>query len=291
MADYFVPANLFQGRGAAESPGTGAALGDLPLVPFGPTIGVDYLPNSIEAAAGPGGGINHKSIGVVASDTTGDSDKEQPAAFLEAFLRMGANAGAFRISVQGGDELVIDQCAYAGPMASGNYYVAPSDIGVGPGQIPSDPTLWTEPILRPHVAVFVRDASHCRGVVSQLSGEDGAGQTNSAFPAVQVWQAVSAPLYSTWCIVIDGHAQSVIFPHVDGSGTQIDVRRPRDIWAQVVVPVLQRSINQADPFVLNRDSGGNLIKRGLISRMNYTSYGRFFAYDPNTVLIPVFNPA
>ncbi len=294
MADFFTPANILQGRGAAESPGTGPALGDTPLTPFGATIGVDYLPNDTESVIAPVGGINHKSIGVMSSDSTGDSDKEQPVAFLESFQRMGANAGAFRISVQGGAEIVIDQAAYAGPMASGNFYVAASDIGVGPGQIPNDTKLWTEPIMRPHVSVFVRDASHCRGVVSQLDGSATAGQMNALVPSIQVFSCVTVPVYSTWCIVVDGHAQAVLFRHVNGAGDPIDVRRPRDIWAQVVMPQLQKSIAQAAPFDLQRGAGaGTTVNRGFISRLNYVSYARFFEYDGDAkaALVQLYNPA
>lgn len=292
MADYFTPANIFQGRGSAESPGTGAAVGDALIInPLG-NVGVDYMPNGVEPVAGPVGGINHKSIGILSSDSTGDSDKEQPAAFLQAFQRMGANASQFKIDVQGGDPITIPQAAYAGPMASGNFYVEASDVGFGPGQIPPDPTGWSEPILRPHVAAFVRDASHCRGVVSQLAGDQPAGQTNSGIPSVQVFVVQNAPLWSNWCLVVDGHPMTVLFPHVDGAGAALDVRRPRDIWAQVVMPELQRRIAQGDPLPMPRDAGGGTtLNRGYISRLNYVSYARLGTYDPQTVGTPLYRPS
>lgn len=295
MADFFVPANIFQGRGSGESPGTGLALGDQPLTNFLGFIGVDYMPNSSEAAFGPVGGINHKSIGVLATDATGDSDKEQPAAFLEAFERMGANAAQFRITVPGASEIVIDQCAFAGPMASGSYYIAPSDVGNGPGQIPGGAggsVNWTSPILRPHVSVFVRDASHIRGVVSQINGADVVGQTNQNPSAVQVFAVDTVPRFSNWTLVVDGHAMSVIFLHVDGNGVAIDVRRPRDIYEQIVVPELTRRIAQAEPMPLWKDAGaGNVVSRGFISRLNYVSYARFGFFDTTTIVRPIENPA
>ena len=290
MSDYFVPSNIFQGRGSAESPGTGRAVGDTAITSSVGAAGVDYMPNGIEPGPATAGGINHKSIGVLASDSTGDSDKEQPAAFLEAFQRMGANASQFRLGVQGGAPVVVPQCAFAGPSASGNFYVAPADIGGGPGQIPGDSAGWTLPVLRPHVSVFVRDASHCRGVVSQLGGSTDAGATNSASPSVQVFVVDGAPKWSSWALVVDGHAQTVIFPHVTAAGT-IDVRRPRDIWAKLIVPELQRRIAQAEPLPLYRDAGfGTLVTRGYISRLNYVSYARFGAFDSQTPTVPVFVP-
>jgi hypothetical protein len=295
MADYFVPANIYQGRGSAESPGTGTAVGDIPQANPLSFAGVDYIPNDTEpdpAVGPPAGGINHMSIGVMATDATGDTDKEQPAAMLEAFKRMGAGGGATRIAVPGGADVVLTQCAYAGPPAAGVFLIAPSDIGMGPGQVPPSPVAWTEPVLRPHPSVFVRDASHCRGVVSQLGGDTDAAQMNSAFPGVQVFEVLDAPTYSVWTLLIDGAAQAVIFPHLDANGAKIDVRRPRDIWNRIVVPELQRRIAQGEPLPLYKTAGfGTLVVRGYISRLNYVSYGRLCAFDPATPTRPLFVPA
>jgi len=288
MADYFVPANIFQGRGAAESPGTGPAAGDLAIVNFTGAPGVDYMPNASELALGPVGGINHMSIGVLASDAEGDSDKEQPFAFLQAFQKIGANGGSFRITVPGGDDLVIQQCAYAGPGAAGVFYCTSSDVGLGPGQIPPAPQGWSKPLMAQHPLAFVRNASHCRGVASQLAGDQGAGQMNSVATSVAVFAVDSQPVWSSWCLLIDGQAQTVIFLHQDASGTPIDVRRPRDIWAQVVVPELQRRIAQAEPLPLYKDAGaGTVVQRGYISRLNYVSFARLGFYDPTVTLVRV----
>jgi len=291
MTDFFVPSNIYQGRGAAESPGTGLAVGDAVFNnPLG-GAGVDYLPNDSEPGIAPAGGINHMSIGILATDATGDSTKEQPAAMLEAFQRMGAGGGQTRINVPGGAAIELPQCCYAGPPAAGTFYIAPADVGAGPGQIPPSPLGWTEPILRPHPSVFVRDSSHCRGVVSQLDSGQDAGATNAAFPAVQVFVVTSAPVYSRWCLLIDGSAQTVLFRHVDGAGNPLDVRRPRDIWAQVVVPELQRRIAQNEPMPIYKDAGaGTLVIRGYISRLNYVSYARL-ADVVGALLAPLFVPA
>ena len=290
MADYFTPSNIFQGRGAGESAGTGAAVGDQTLVNLTGAPGVDYMPNGSELAAGAVGGINHKSIGILSSESEGDSDKEQPFAMLQAFQKMGANAGSFRITVPGAADLVIDQCAYAAPGANGIFYVSPSDVGLSPGQIPPFTPGWTKPILAPHPSAFVRDASHCRGVVSQLDGSTAAVPTNSGTPGVAVLSVDSQPVWSAWCLVIDGHAMSVIFPHVDGKGDAIDVRRPRDIWAQIIVPELQRRIAQAEPFPLYKDAGApTLLNRGFVSRLNYVSFARFGYFDSTTTLTRVGN--
>jgi len=292
MTDFFVPSNIYQGRGAAESPGTGLAVGDAVFNnPLG-GAGVDYLPNDSEPGIAPAGGINHMSIGVLATDASGDSTKEQPAAMLEAFQRMGAGGGLTRLAVQGGEPIELSQCCYAGPTANGAFYIAPADVGAGPGQVPPVPLSWTKPILTPHPSVFVRDSSHCRGVVSQLDAGTDAGVTNAAFPAVQVFIVTNAPTFSRWCLLIDGSAQTVLFPHVDGAGNPVDVRRPRDIWVRVIVPELQRRIAQGEPLPVYKDAGGGtLVVRGYISRLNYVSYARFADYDAATVLVPLFVPA
>jgi len=286
MADYFVPANIFQGRGAAESGGVGAAIGDVPVVNFLGFPGVDFRPSEDSA-----GGINHMSVGVMASDADGDSDKEQPAAFLDAFLRMGANASQFVIPQQGGEPLLIPQACYAGPMASGSFFISPSDVGTGPGQVNPNPTFWSREILAPHPAVFVRSPSHCRGISSQLGGGEDAGQTNSGNPAVEVFTVDTAPQWSQWVLVIDGAAQTVIFPHFTSAGP-LDLRRPRDIWEQIVMPEIQRRLAQADPLPLYKSAGGpTVVQRGFISRLNYVSYARFSNFDPTVQITPLFVPA
>jgi len=287
MADYFVPSNLFQGRGLAESGGTGSALGDIPILNFLGNPGTDYAP----ATDARLGGINHQSLGIMASDSDGDSDKEQPAAFREAFLRMGAGAGRAVIAVQGGDPLVIEQCCYAAPMAAGSFFISPSDVGVGPGQVQPDPTTWSREILAPHPAVFVRNPSHCRGIASQLTGSDDAGQMNSGFPSVEVFTVNTAPVYSSWCCVVDGSAMTLIFPHVTAAGP-VDLRRPRDIYQQIVMPTLQKAIAQGDPLPLYKAAGGpTLVQRGFVSRMNYVSYSRFQTFDLTVQVTPLFTPS
>jgi len=277
MADFFVPSNLFQGRGSAESPGTGSALGDTMAAAWSGS-GADYNPAEDASL----GGINHMSLGVMASESTGDSSKEQPAAFLRAFLEMGANGGQYTINVQGGSPIVIEQCAYAAPSADGFFWCGTSDIGTGPGQIDPNPLLWSADMFRPHPRTFMRSPSHARGVVSQLLLED-ANEIAGGFPGVNVWVVQSAPVWSKWVLVIDGAAHTVIFPHPVAS----DIRRPRDVYSQVVVPALQKAISQGSPMEVWRDAGaGTLVNRGYLSRLNFVQYARFVSFnDINATLL------
>ena len=99
-----------------------------------------------------------------------------------------------------------------------------------------------------------------------------------------------APVFSRWCLVIDGSAQTVLFGHVDGEGNPIDVRRPRDIWNRVVVPELQRRIAQNEPMPIYKDAGfGTLVARGYISRLNYVSYARL-AEIVGAQISPLYSP-
>jgi len=288
MADYFVPANLFQGQACAESPGVGAAIGDIAIMNILGFPGIDWAPTNVQ----DDGGINHMSLGVLASQDDGDDATQQPAAFKEAFLRLGAGSGRVVIPVQGAEPVVIDQCCYAAPMASGNFYILPNDVGFGPGQVQNNPAFWSRAVLRPHPAVFVRNPSFNRGLASALPGDTQAGQTNDASPCVEVWTVDTQPEWSVWCLIVDGQAQSVIFDHVDARGNRVDVRRPRDIYQQIVAPELSRRIAQKEPLPLYApDVDGNLVQRGFISRLQYVSYARFQAYSNGTQRTPLFIPS
>ena len=275
---------MFQGRGAAESPGTGTALGDI-LEPAWSGPGADLIPASDVLAAG---GINHMSMGVMAPDSTGDSSKEQPAAMLEAFLKMNANGGQYTINVQGGSPIVIEQACYAAPSASGFFFVSSSDVGNQPGQVAPQTALWSAAMMAPHPRVFIRSPSHTRGVASQYDAGQDANAIGGGFPGVNVWVVNSAPEYSVWVLIIDGAAHTVIFPHPAGS----DIRRPRDAWAQVVVPELQRAVGQSNAFELKRDAGaGTLVSRGWLSRLNFTQYARFSGFDSGTSVSLLYVPS
>jgi hypothetical protein len=270
MAQFFVSANIYQGRGAAESPGAGIALGDT-FEANGTGQGGDAVPSESPIL----GGVNHKSIGVFADEATGDSSKEQPAAFLAATLQ--AQTGAARTVIQrpGLAPLVLDQCCYAGPSASGLVIVAPSDVGTGPGQVNPNPALWNITQVQQFPRVFVRSSMNVRGIVSQLGASDEAGTFGEAEGPIAA-VANGIPKYSVWVLAIDGAAQTVIFPHPAGS----DIRRPHEIWARVVVPEIQRANSNAQPFPVYRDAGaGTLVNRGFVTRFSYIQYARFAGYD------------
>jgi hypothetical protein len=278
MAQFFTSANVYQGRGAAESGGAGIALGDI-LEANAAGNGADAVPSFQPMI----GGVNHKSIGVFADESTGDNTKAQPAAFLKATLQAQTGAARFVVQRPGLSPLVIDQCCYAGPSASGNVLIAPSDVGTGPGQVNPIPQLQKITQLQQFPRVFLRSSANIRGIVSQISADEQAG-TIGALDGPVVYSVDDAPKYSIWVLIIDGSAQQLIFPHPAGS----DFRRPADIWARVVVPEIQRRNSNADPFPVWRDAGGaSLINRGYVTRLAYVQYARLAGYDPAVTLTPI----
>jgi hypothetical protein len=279
MAQFFTSANLFQGRGAAESPGAGVALGDgLEADPSG--LGADLFPS----LGGILGGVNHKSIGIFSDESTGDSDKEQPAAFLDALVRMETGAARTVIQRPGLSPLVLSQCCFAGPNAAGAIYIAPSDVGTGAGQVNPDPLLRNISQLQQHPTTFVRSSMNVRGLVSQI---DGGSTVETIANGTIVYQMLNAPTYSSWTLVIDGSAQQVIFPHPAGS----DIRRPRDMWEEVIVPELQRQNSNGSPFPLWRDAGaGTLVNRGYTTRLGYCQYARYGGSDAKFEEVPTRPP-
>lgn len=279
MTQFFTSSNIMQGRGAAESPGSGVALGDT-LIINGANTGGDLVPS----IGGIVGGVNHKSCGVFADEADGDSEKQQPAAFLATLVRMQTGASRTVINRAGLSPIVLPQCCAGLPNAAGTFLAAPSDIGAGAGQINPDSDLWNISQLEQYPSVFVRSSMNVRALLSQLDGDTGAEDITGA-DGVEVFTVDEKPTYSLWVVDIDGQSQTILTPHPASVG---DIRRARDAWSEVLVPLIQQANSNSAPFPLWRDAGaGTLLNRGYVTRLSYIQYARHAGFGPDVRLTPV----
>lgn len=127
-------------------------------------------------------------------------------------------------------------CSAAFTDPFGAVFVTAADLGNGPGQIPTDTSLWLASQFRQHPSVFTRYPKFSRAVGTALPF--GAGDTtpigNGANPQMNLWEVTRAPSYSSWLLITDGLPSVVTFQHPAGS----DLRRPLDIWNGLIVPTI-----------------------------------------------------
>lgn len=166
---------------------------------------------------------------------------------LKALLNGFVNNGTpFVTGVGASGDIIVNNCAYAGIAPEGFVYIRPEDLGTGTDQIP--PTVFTNTAaaFKAHPSVFYPSgkATFVRGITRQaVDSIDIAivspGGTNKSPLGIIVVD--SAPTFSDWVVVVDGQSQIVRLNHPGGS----DLRRPRDIYNQLWVPILLGPSNTA----------------------------------------------
>jgi hypothetical protein len=175
-------------------------------------------------------------------------------ALLEQFSQSGSEA---QVGVDGnGTAIKVANCGFAGIAPEGAVMITPSDIGSNADQIPSSISNNTAAAFRAHPSVFypagktpyVRSIG--RGAYSTSSITNAGGNGGP----LEITSIIAAPTETNWLIVVDGVAQVVRLSHPVGS----DIRRPRDIWNQLWVPILKGSSNvqSATNFVSVTGNGG-----------------------------------
>ena len=209
-----------------------------------------------------------------------------------------AGDGRCLIASQLNQTMYVEGCAAAFADPHGQFYVLPTDIGNGFGQIPADPVNRQSAQFRAHPSVFVRKPSAFRSLVyagSPLPAADGweggcndEAITNAADSTVRVYRIDREPEYSMWQLVIDGASFRAIFRHTGG-----DFRRPRDIWENVILPLVLRAQGsqwttsddaltyrfsvREDALVPGSLTAPTFQELGLVRRLAYLEYARFLA--------------
>jgi hypothetical protein len=139
------------------------------------------------------------------------------------------------------------------PRADNNYYVLTADIGLGAGQIPAagDEANYTAAKFNNHPCAFLPKASQIRGlqfpvrfpvVQNAITNPEAIGAVTDS--GVRVYTVVRAPTHSRWLLEIDGAPMDVIIAHPANS----DLRRPRDIFNQVLAPAFFQGGQQIPIF-------------------------------------------
>lgn len=158
--------------------------------------------------------------------------------------RLASQAGSFNVQRAGAAGGIVSvqhaTMGYADPW--GRTVLTTADLGSGPGQIPTDRTLWQGAQFLNQPQTFVRlGGGRIRSIGAAQRWFNNATivgpttpLTDIALSALLLFTVARAPTHSTWWVVIDGAAQELTFAHPVGSNLQ----RPVDIWNNVIVPYM-----------------------------------------------------
>ena len=180
------------------------------------------------------------------------------------------SSARFQIGVDANaDPVFVEQCGFAAMEPSGVVYVRPEDIGPNALQIPAAVTDNTAAAFRAHPSVFYPSgkSQYVRAVTRQRT-DPIAIATGSQENPIEIISVTSAPLTSNWLVTIDGAPMIVNVMHPAGS----DFRRPKDIWAGVILPLINTGgANQSAsiyPSFFNNNGDA------VLSRLEYADYWR-----------------
>lgn len=152
-----------------------------------------------------------------------------PLALLNS-LSVGAQVS---ITTSAGD--VIPYCAAIGIAPEGRIWVDPGDIGGAANQIPDSVADNTAAKFMNHPSVFIPAGSgkYIRGLDRRVIDSNSINETTVGQPLV-ITPVESEVTRSTWLVAIDGADVILTLQHPSGT----DYRRPRDIWTNVIAPML-----------------------------------------------------
>jgi hypothetical protein len=154
-------------------------------------------------------------------------------------------------------------------------WIDPSDYGTS---IPTDVQNNTANNFRNHPSVFIRRAggAFTRAVTRRWRDERRIDIAATGSQPIGIAQQSNALVRSKWLVCIDGVASVVYIPHPGGA----DIRRPKDIWNQVIVPLIHNHSGNASRLVTT-DFFGNIV--GTETRWEFLSYARYLGDDAATV--------
>ena len=189
-------------------------------------------------------------------------------------LRAG---GRYELGVANGQTIYANACGFAGIAPEGTVYIRPEDFGGAQAdRIPLDYQDNEASRFRFHPSVFVRRPQYFRGVSAPYADPVAIDQIDAASTQVMRIITVDAdPNYSNWLIIIDGQPQVVRLTHPAGS----DLRRPRDIWNQLWVPIINGSnaASRSVELALWAAPGGFGVSAGpqvVLDRARFIEYAR-----------------
>lgn len=125
-----------------------------------------------------------------------------------------------------------------------NPFIIAADIGNGFGQVPANVANRTAATFAPHPRAFIRSSDRLYQLrLLQPNPAINAPAIDSDTILLPLLVGGSRPTHSLWRVLIKGNTADVIFSH----GT-LDVRRPRDIWRQVIMPMIAKGGSSPVPI-------------------------------------------
>lgn len=188
----------------------------------------------------------------------GDSADEDDVSNLVLRALQGSGNG---ITLPNGQRMV--GCAYAAIGPEGTVWIDPSDLG---DTIPTSVANNTADRFRQHPTVFytVKGVSTIQGTSVRAFG--GPISQTLARQPIGISVLTDETLYSTWLFVIDGNP---IVARISHNGA--DLRRPRDIWSDIIAPAVARSSGNNNRLT----TYAGIEPVGTIGRLGYLDYARF----------------
>lgn len=251
-------------------------------------VGAPGTPGQFSFVCGPpAGALYHSWLNFIEfSDQPPDSFTDGSAQLQELIASIPQGTARYALGVNSsGATVYANDCQFAAIDPSGRLFIEPTDIGNSNEQIPSDVANNSALHYRFHPSVFLRRTAyvrHLRRCLTDLNSIDTVGE----WQPLRLTQVNDAPTASKWLISVDGVVQIVELTHPVGS----DYRRPRDIWNNVWVPILQSASGYASP-TLFAGSGGAFNSGVAVAatRLQYLEYARCIDVTATTSDFPQTN--
>jgi hypothetical protein len=185
-----------------------------------------------------------------------DSDSDGGVKLQAILNQLNQSGSTYVVGIDGsGNNITVNNCGFAAIAPEGFVYVRPEDLGTGPDQIP--PTVFTNTAsaFRAHPSVFypAGKASYVRALTRQAvdTTEITSAGVSVNPNAIGITSVTQAPTESNWIVSVEGQMQIVTLTHPIGS----DYRRPRDIWNNVWVPIINGASNVGSATAFGNPTG------------------------------------
>jgi hypothetical protein len=199
-----------------------------------------------------------------------DSDSVGTTRLRELYRILDTAASSHRVGTTGsGAAIIVEQCSFAAIDPSGVVYITSTDIGNAPDQIPASVEDNTPDAFRAHPSVFfpAGKAKYIRGLTRQKVDQNSVSVQQAGNP-LKIIRVNAAPTSTDWLVSVDGSEVVLNIPHPAGS----DYRRPRDIWASVILPLINTGGANQQFSVYGSPAG--TVGGALQSRLQYSDYWR-----------------
>lgn len=174
----------------------------------------------------------------------------------------------------GGQPLILDECSFASVGPDARVTIDVGDVGNGVDQIPVSVLDNRARNFRFHPTVFLRRTRYIRSIERTYSDPGGLAQGFTSTQPFNIRLQDEDTELSTWLIIVDGVSSIVTLDH-----TGLSLRRPRDIWQQLWVPLITGDQSVANLTILG--GGGTRGPSASQLRLEYLSYARFLDVSGN----------